>query len=99
MAGDVSSTYQDPEVGFCELRPPYVEYDGGADMWVLAQWAIGDHGLVVKTSDGEYVNGAGLPIARHDKEQIPVVHLDGIVVHSPERRPWVQKNSQRTVSS
>lgn len=68
------------EVGFCELRPPFL--DGTGTKWQNRQWMIGAHGLMVATpSDAN--EGAGLPIARTARDMVrggsepfPVAHLD-----------------------
>ena len=76
---DQTQVYQDSAVGFCELRPPYLE-DGmefGSAMWTLPQWMVGAAGRIEKTAVGEYDDGAGLPIVRYGDVQIPVAHLDG----------------------
>jgi prepilin-type N-terminal cleavage/methylation domain-containing protein len=72
--------YEDSEVGFCELRPPYLEFDAVTDSWVTPQWRVGAGGLVEQTSNGAYADGAGLPIARSGQGLMPVAHLDGSAV-------------------
>jgi type II secretory pathway pseudopilin PulG len=73
-------TYEDPEVGFCELRPPYLVLNDASDIWEEPQWKVGIGGLVEQTPGGEYADGAGLPIARSGKDLIPMAHLDGSTV-------------------
>ncbi len=77
---DPGLVYEDPEVGFCELRAPYTCFSDLGDMWVNDQWMVGAGGLVKKTTEGDYQDGAGLPIARSGKDLIPVAHLDGSAV-------------------
>jgi len=82
--GDCEAVYDDPEVGFCELRPPYLFLSGDPDdpstLWEEPQWTVGIGGRVVQTDAGEYGDHAGLPIARSGKDLIPVAHLDGSTV-------------------
>lgn len=70
----------DESLGFCELRPPYLEFDPSADAWINPQWKVGVGGLVEQTPMGLYADGAGLPIARSGKNLMPVAHLDGSAV-------------------
>jgi type II secretory pathway pseudopilin PulG len=77
LAGAGDPTYEDPEVGFCELRPPYLDLEPTSDTWGEPQWKVGVGGLVEKTNDGPSGGRAGLPIARSGKDLIPVAHLDG----------------------
>jgi type II secretory pathway pseudopilin PulG len=79
LAGS-GDTYEDPEVGFCELRPPYLEFDQTNETWMEDQWMVGVGGLVQQTGNGAYSDGAGLPIARSGKDLMPVGHLDGSTV-------------------
>ncbi|MHC4903207.1 MAG: type II secretion system protein [Planctomycetota bacterium] len=79
LAGS-GDTYEDPEVGFCELRPPYLEFDQTNETWMEDQWMVGVGGLVQQTGNGAYSDGAGLPIARSGKDLMPVAHLDGSTV-------------------
>ncbi|MCH8152878.1 MAG: prepilin-type N-terminal cleavage/methylation domain-containing protein [Planctomycetes bacterium] len=76
------NVYEDPELGFCELRPPYLVLDDPSPSgeWIDAQWIVGVGGLVEQTGTGEYDSGAGLPIARNGKNLMPVAHLDGSAV-------------------
>jgi prepilin-type N-terminal cleavage/methylation domain-containing protein len=70
--------YDEPGVGFCELRPPYLYIDESSDTWVLPQWGAGQRGLVFATPDLDGVDvGAGLPIDRQGRDRMPVAHLDG----------------------
>lgn len=91
-AGTGNEVYEDPELGFCELRPPYTVLDG--DTWTNMQWFVGVNYEVTRHTDGDYGNGAGLPIARAGKDQIPLAHLDGsatveqIVNVSRDMRRW-----------
>ena len=86
------------EVGFCELRPPYL--DGTGVRWDNRQWTIGAHGLMVP-SPSDISEGVGLPIARTAQnmvhggaEPIPVAHLDvstsvqTLVELSTDMRRW-----------
>ena len=75
-----AAVYEDPELGFCELRPPYLELDPTANTWINSQWTVGVGGLVEQTALGQYVDGAGLPIARSGKNLMPVAHLDGSAI-------------------
>jgi prepilin-type N-terminal cleavage/methylation domain-containing protein len=77
---DPDAVYEDPEAGFCELRPPYLEYDSNQGEWGLPQWMVGVGGLVGKTSIGEYTDRAGLPIDRNGADMMPIAHLDGSTV-------------------
>lgn len=67
--------YEDQSLGFCELRPPYLEFDG--NQWIDPQWRVGAAGLVEQAAAGEYSAGAGLPVVRSGKDVIPVGLLDG----------------------
>jgi prepilin-type N-terminal cleavage/methylation domain-containing protein len=78
LAG-TGQTYENPEVGFCELRPPYLVLNDTSDIWEEPQWKVGVGGLVEQTG-GSYTGGAGLPIARSGKDLLPVAHLDGSAV-------------------
>ncbi|MCZ6542987.1 MAG: prepilin-type N-terminal cleavage/methylation domain-containing protein, partial [Planctomycetota bacterium] len=81
-AGTGDEVYEDPELGFCELRPPYLVLDDPSPSgeWIDAQWTVGVGGLVEQTVTGQYASGAGLPIARSGKNLMPVAHLDGSAV-------------------
>ncbi|MCH8342734.1 MAG: type II secretion system protein [Planctomycetes bacterium] len=74
--------YEDPELGFCELRPPYLVLDdpSPSGQWIDPQWTVGVGGLVEQSRTGEFDDGAGLPIARSGKNLMPVAHLDGSAV-------------------
>jgi prepilin-type N-terminal cleavage/methylation domain-containing protein len=81
LAG-TGDTYENPEVGFCELRPPYLVLNDPGDPsapWEEPQWKVGVGGLVEQTG-GQYNDGAGLPIARTGKDLLPIAHLDGSTV-------------------
>ena len=67
--------YEDQSLGFCELRPPFLDEPSGA--WIDPQWIMGSGGLVKQTATGEYGDGAGLPIVRSGDNTIPVANLDG----------------------
>ncbi|MEE9130353.1 MAG: type II secretion system protein [Phycisphaerales bacterium] len=69
--------YDDESLGFCELRPPYLNLDLGANMWIEPQWTVAARGLVEQTPAGEYTDGAGLPIVRNGNDVIAVGLLDG----------------------
>lgn len=69
--------YDDESLGFCELRPPYLEFDESANMWIDPQWLVGTGGLVEQTAGGQYTDGAGLPVMRHGNNVIPIGMLDG----------------------
>ncbi|MHC4126980.1 MAG: type IV pilin protein [Planctomycetota bacterium] len=79
-AGNCPAVYEDSEVGFCELRPPYLVLADDSAPWTLDQWTVGIGGRVVQTNAGEYGDGAGLPIARSGQGLMPVAHLDGSAV-------------------
>ena len=87
------------EVGFCELRPPFL--DGTGAGWLNPQWTIGANGLMVLSPPSGVTNGVGLPVARTardillgGKEPMPVAHLDGstsvqtLVELSVDMRQW-----------
>ncbi len=84
--------YNQPEAGFCELRPPFTLRDG--DKWKGAQWLVGEGNRVETFPAGQYADGAGLPIDRRGGGKIPVVHLDGsanveeIATLSRDMRRW-----------
>ena len=68
--------YDDESFGFCELRPPYLNLDLDANMWIEPQWLVGTGGLVEQTNTGFY-DEAGLPIGRNGNDLIAVGLLDG----------------------
>ncbi len=72
-----STVYLDESFGFCELRPPYLNLDLGANMWIDPQWKVAARGLVEQTTTGQYTDGAGLPIVRNGNDLIAVGLLDG----------------------
>ncbi len=75
-----SLVYEDQVLGFCELRPPYLNLDMGANMWIDPQWKVGARGLVEKTPPTGFYSdppGAGLPIVRNGNDLIAVGLLDG----------------------
>ncbi len=73
-----AETYENPEVGYCELRPPYFPVDGEvSDNYDSPQWDIGVKGLVQAATGADLASGAGLPIDRTGGDKIPVIHLDG----------------------
>lgn len=76
---DPDLVYEEPEVGYCELRAPYIELTGtGASAkWTNQQWSVGQGGLVEPSSSGSLDNDGGFPIDRAGKDVIPVAHLDG----------------------
>lgn len=71
---DPDPVYLDESFGFCELRPPYLNFDG--NMWVDPQWLVGTGGLVEQTNTGFY-DEAGLPISRNGNDLMAVGLLDG----------------------
>ena len=81
--GANGSPYDRIDVGFCELRPPYLDRPGNNDTgfrgarWESQQWEVGEEGQITEGIASEFVAGAGLPIDRTGGFQIPVVHLDG----------------------
>jgi prepilin-type N-terminal cleavage/methylation domain-containing protein len=79
LASTVSGqVYEEPEVGFCELRAPYTCYQD--DNWKGPQWMVGTGGFVKKTVSTNLEDGTGLPIARSGQGLMPVAHLDGSTV-------------------
>ncbi|MHC4414055.1 MAG: type II secretion system protein [Planctomycetota bacterium] len=83
---DPNEVYEDREVGFCELRPPFLDDTTG--QWTDPQWAVGIGGLVEKTATGAYNGGAGLPIVRAGKNVTPIAHLDGSATVEPVTALW-----------
>ncbi len=69
-----ATVYDDESLGFCELRPPYLNLD--ANLWIDPQWKVAARGLVEQTGSGFY-DEAGLPIVRNGNDVIPVGMLDG----------------------
>jgi prepilin-type N-terminal cleavage/methylation domain-containing protein len=67
--------YDPNAFGYCEIRPPYVLLVD--DVWEQQQWNVGEFGGVDAASTGAFGDGAGLPIDRVGKREIPVVHFDG----------------------
>ena len=67
-------------MGYCELRPPYIEFCCIVDAWIRPQWMTGKQGLVWQTTTGDYDEGAGLPIDRSGGDRIPALHADGSTV-------------------
>ena len=53
--------YDDESLGFCELRPPFVDESSGE--WIDPQWIVGANGLIEDTLTDQF--GTGIPIARH----------------------------------
>ena len=83
-AANADDVYDEPAVGFCELRPPLLQRPDPSVIWTMLQWEIGANGLVESTVNQGDDAPAGLPIARtagdvlySGKESIPVGHLDG----------------------
>lgn len=73
-----SQVYEDQVLGFCELRPPYLNLDLDANMWIEPQWRVATRGLVEKSGTGFYGEPwAGLPIVRNGNDLIAVGLLDG----------------------
>ncbi len=66
-------------LGFCELRPPFVELDsvGSELIWRGAQWIVGEGGRIELGSAAETGAGMGLPVDRTSTGALPVGHLDG----------------------
>jgi prepilin-type N-terminal cleavage/methylation domain-containing protein len=75
--------YEDPEVGYCELRPPYYIFCCPTDTWIDPQWMTGERGLVQQTTTGNYDYGAGLPIDRTGGNRMPLAHADGSTAVEP----------------
>jgi hypothetical protein len=104
MAGS-GDTYEDPELGFCELRPPYLVLNPTSEVWEEPQWKVGVGGLVQQTTGGQYSDGAGLPIARSGKDLMPIAHLDGstVVIEisklSRDMRFWSPFEVQQTATA
>lgn len=67
------TVYDDELLGFCELRPPFVDESTG--QWIDPQWIVGANGLIENTLTDRF--GTGIPIARHGVGKVPVAHLDG----------------------
>ena len=65
--------YEDQSLGFCELRPPFLDESSGA--WIDPQWIVGGGGLIEDPSTDQF--GTGIPIDRHGEGMVPVAHLDG----------------------
>ena len=74
--GALTTAYDDPNLGFAELRPPYLQRDA-TGQWNMPQWNLGAGGAVIRTTSGAYADGAGLPIVRAGIAEYPVSHLDG----------------------
>jgi prepilin-type N-terminal cleavage/methylation domain-containing protein len=79
-ANSTAPIYDDPGVGYCELRPPYLIKNAAADMWIAPQWGVGRSGLVYATPDLAGGVDSGLPIDRAGKDRMPLAHLDGSTV-------------------
>ena len=60
--------YDDESLGFCELRPPFVDESSGA--WMNPQWIVGANGMIEDTVTDSI--GTGIPIARHGVGKVPV---------------------------
>lgn len=74
--------YQDPGVGYCELRPPLLPADPADPdpkngQWKHQQWRIDPGTGLVKMSHNAYGTDAGLLIDRTGGRRVPLVHLDG----------------------
>ena len=73
-----TQVYETTVVGFCELRPPFLELVsvGGQLEWHGAHWIVGARGEVAK---GRFFGAeeGGLPVDRTDAGTLPVAHLDG----------------------
>jgi type II secretory pathway pseudopilin PulG len=78
-SGDLTIAYDNPDIGYAELRPPYtVRPPTAAGMWTNIQWYVSTNAQVARHMDGDYAAGAGLPIARGGvSDRLPVAHLDG----------------------
>ncbi len=73
-----TETYENPEIGFCELRPPFFPIDGEtAGDYASPQWELGAGGAVQRSTDADFSSGAGLLIDRTGGDKVPVIHLDG----------------------
>lgn len=73
-------TYLTEKHGYCELRAPFTWVDASTPskpFWANNQWAVGPNGRIIRTSEGDYTDGCGLPIDRTGGTTIPVAHLDG----------------------
>ena len=68
-----SQVYEDRVLGFCELRPPFLDESSGE--WINPQWIVGARGLIEDASTDQF--GTGIPIDRRSKALVPVAHLDG----------------------
>lgn len=78
---DLTIAYDNPDIGYAELRPPFTILDSaalsGQGQWINCQWILGTDGKVERRMTGDYGGGAGLPIARNGRDRLPVSHLDG----------------------
>ncbi len=102
--GGSGEIYEDRTLGFCELRPPYTQFDEAAQQWVNGQWEIGVGGQLaqlswIDTTESGIQRGCGLPIERTALDRggkllLPVAHLDGsagvepLGVLSRDMRRW-----------
>jgi prepilin-type N-terminal cleavage/methylation domain-containing protein len=76
--GSTPPIYDNPGIGYCELRPPYLFLSN--DTWITPQWGVGKQGLVYATPDLGGGPDSGLPIDRAGKDSLPLAHLDGSTV-------------------
>ena len=78
VAGQVATELQ---LGYAELRPPYLRYNTASQIWEEPQWLIGARGQVVPASTAYDTTGQdigiGLPVARAGADDIPVAMADG----------------------
>lgn len=110
-AASMADVYDQPGIGFCELRAPYLDHSGpvasvALDVdWGNQQWSIGADGRMTQAPTGAFGGneGGGLPIARTagdvldcGKEPMPVVNLDGsTTVQPPAELADMRRWSQR----
>jgi prepilin-type N-terminal cleavage/methylation domain-containing protein len=82
-AGQLATELQ---LGYAELRPPYLLYNDSSQIWEEPQWLIGPRGQVVPASTAYDTGGPfgiGLPVARAGADDIPVAMADGSAAVEP----------------
>lgn len=68
------------ELGYMELRPPFVERGYSTNIWVGRQWQIGLESRIERPVDAaspQPGEGVGLPIVRWGTSEYPIARLDG----------------------
>lgn len=71
------ATYARFDLGYPELRAPYLPSGVNDTEFSDEQWQVGEGGRVMRTTGGAYGNGAGLPISRAERADIPIANVDG----------------------